>query len=826
MKRYNFSAVFAAGGYIPPSPQELESDYDHLAGYVEEDYPNGAQEEYTQLKQGQRPTNQNNRAVTSFQQEYDGDITNGRPSKNGRGQNKRLLSQKGSRNTAYKHQNAQNQVSAPKNSNSYSAPTGSEDAEGLAEGYNLPRESGEGYNAPSSTTNSGLNDPDSNREKSNTNGYTAPSAFTKGSTNARGIANRENSQASSETADSYNAPSHDNIFTQENDEGYSAPSDNQNGVSSGQQPSYTSSETADSYNAPSIDDRSTQENKEGYNALSGNQNGVSGRQQQSNTPNQSADSYNAPSQENNEGYNSPSGNQNDVSIRQQPSNTTYQSAGTYNIPSQENNEGYNAPSGNQNDVSGRQQPSNTSNQSADSYNAPSLSDRSTKENTGGYNAPSGNQNGVSGRQSPSYTSNKSSDSYNAPDGSDRSTNDNRDSFRTTENKISGDPGAQSGYNSQKETTGSYSAPGRTSYNKSAVEQRYQNLDNAEESNNGYRAPATPDRSKIGQGLTNRYIPSQETSGDFNNSGNQNKRQRFGTSRSTAEISDSYSATSVPKGRTTTDSYRSPGGQNRQKTDSRKKTSINKQAVANGNRRGNQQGAPGNRRVENEYGAPNDNGQDYKSPVAQQKGGASNNSRKGSGQRRVDGEYSAPRENVGIEEEPTGRSNGPAIAGYNAPNNQAIDSYESPSKIPENSFANDEVSGNSNGLGERKYDSDNENTDETQSRYNGSGENPEQDTYVAGKNRQANGAQNNPRYSSIQQDAGQGANSSSQAAYDKPNSGSNQSTYNNFPFENLEQRQKAQLCPGDSLESCVGICPGETTRVYAACVVSCGNRCTL
>merc|ERR1712203_1050429 len=57
----------------------------------------------------------------------------------------------------------------------------------------------------------------------------------------------------------------------------------------------------------------------------------------------------------------------------------------------------------------------------------------------------------------------------------------------------------------------------------------------------------------------------------------------------------------------------------------------------------------------------------------------------------------------------------------------------------------------------------------------------------------------------------------------------QSSYNGFPFESVEGQQDGGSggyggCPGGSIEACVGVCPGSSTRVYGACVRGCDVRC--
>jgi len=57
----------------------------------------------------------------------------------------------------------------------------------------------------------------------------------------------------------------------------------------------------------------------------------------------------------------------------------------------------------------------------------------------------------------------------------------------------------------------------------------------------------------------------------------------------------------------------------------------------------------------------------------------------------------------------------------------------------------------------------------------------------------------------------------------------QSSYNGFPFENVEAGGPQGDggyggCPGGSIEACVGVCPGSSTRVYGACVRGCDSRC--
>merc|ERR1712126_548892 len=53
--------------------------------------------------------------------------------------------------------------------------------------------------------------------------------------------------------------------------------------------------------------------------------------------------------------------------------------------------------------------------------------------------------------------------------------------------------------------------------------------------------------------------------------------------------------------------------------------------------------------------------------------------------------------------------------------------------------------------------------------------------------------------------------------------------NGFPFSSVEAAGKGGVdgvdtCPGDSLESCVEVCPGTTARVYGVCVGGCAARC--
>ena len=68
------------------------------------------------------------------------------------------------------------------------------------------------------------------------------------------------------------------------------------------------------------------------------------------------------------------------------------------------------------------------------------------------------------------------------------------------------------------------------------------------------------------------------------------------------------------------------------------------------------------------------------------------------------------------------------------------------------------------------------------------------------------------------------------------------TQNGFPFEAVEGRRRSgsgsrstgrgrggadgrpKQCPGGSIEECVSVCPGYSTRVYGACVGGCADRC--
>ena len=55
--------------------------------------------------------------------------------------------------------------------------------------------------------------------------------------------------------------------------------------------------------------------------------------------------------------------------------------------------------------------------------------------------------------------------------------------------------------------------------------------------------------------------------------------------------------------------------------------------------------------------------------------------------------------------------------------------------------------------------------------------------------------------------------------------------NGFPFAAVESRTGAgatgggeRQCPGGAIEACVGVCPGNSVRVYGACVGGCADRC--
>ena len=62
-------------------------------------------------------------------------------------------------------------------------------------------------------------------------------------------------------------------------------------------------------------------------------------------------------------------------------------------------------------------------------------------------------------------------------------------------------------------------------------------------------------------------------------------------------------------------------------------------------------------------------------------------------------------------------------------------------------------------------------------------------------------------------------------------GQYQGNQDGFSFTVGEDRQgsgsgaeEAKQCPGGSLDLCVEVCPGNTARVYGACVQGCGDRC--
>ena len=41
---------------------------------------------------------------------------------------------------------------------------------------------------------------------------------------------------------------------------------------------------------------------------------------------------------------------------------------------------------------------------------------------------------------------------------------------------------------------------------------------------------------------------------------------------------------------------------------------------------------------------------------------------------------------------------------------------------------------------------------------------------------------------------------------------------------IKNGDPTMLCPGDSLDICVSVCPGTSANIYRACVQGCGERC--
>jgi hypothetical protein len=82
------------------------------------------------------------------------------------------------------------------------------------------------------------------------------------------------------------------------------------------------------------------------------------------------------------------------------------------------------------------------------------------------------------------------------------------------------------------------------------------------------------------------------------------------------------------------------------------------------------------------------------------------------------------------------------------------------------------------------------------------------------------------YANGEADAGQAAyDPAAEAARQRRNrNGKSPATGNAFPFNAV--RNNVKFCPGGKLDSCIAICPGGAARVYASCVTSCGNRCSI